>query len=93
MVAYVLNKHGKPLMPCSPGKARRLLKEGKARVVSREPFTIKLLYGSSGYKQEVKLAVDAGANHIGAAARTESGKVLYASETDTRKDISSKLEQ
>lgn len=91
MIAYVLNKHGKPLMPCSAGKARRLLKEGNAKVVSREPFTIKLLYGSSGYKQEVKLTVDAGAGHIGAAARTGTGKVLYASETDTRKDISEKL--
>lgn len=93
MIAYVLNKHSKPLMPCSAGKARRLLKEGKAKVVSREPFTVKLLYGSSGYKQEVKLIVDAGAGHIGAAARTKSGEVLYASETDTRKDISEKLTQ
>lgn len=47
---YVLNKHGKPLMPCSPGKARLLLKQQKAHVVKRTPFTIKLLYGSAGYK-------------------------------------------
>ncbi len=26
---YVLNVRGKPLMPCSPGRARRLLDEGK----------------------------------------------------------------
>lgn len=32
MVVYVLNKHGKPLMPCSPCKARKLLKQGKAKV-------------------------------------------------------------
>ncbi len=93
MIAYVLNKHDNPLMPCSAGKARRLLKEGKAKVVSREPFTIKLLYGSSGYKQEVKLSVDAGASHIGAAAKTNAGTVLYASETTLRKDISDKLTQ
>ena len=41
---YVLNKHGEPLMPCSPGKARLLLKRQKAHVVKRTPFTIKLLY-------------------------------------------------
>ena len=46
---YVLNKHGEPLMPCSPGKARLLLKQQKACVVKRTPFTIKLLYGSAGY--------------------------------------------
>ncbi|WP_279625324.1 RRXRR domain-containing protein, partial [Anoxybacillus pushchinoensis] len=24
---YIINKHGKPLMPCSPRKARLLLKQ------------------------------------------------------------------
>lgn len=55
MLAYVINKHGKPLMPCHPAKARQLLKESKARVFRRTPFTIQLLYGSSGYKQPVRL--------------------------------------
>lgn len=49
MPVYVLNKHGHPLMPCSPAKARHLLKEGKAIVKKRTPFTIQLRYGSSGY--------------------------------------------
>lgn len=35
---YVLNMHGEPLMPCSPRKARLLLKKGKALVVKRTPF-------------------------------------------------------
>jgi len=47
---YVLSKHGEPLMPCSLEKARLLLKRQKACVVKRTPFTIKLLYGSAGYK-------------------------------------------
>ena len=59
---YVLNKHGEPLMPCSPRKARLLLKQKKACVVKRTPFTIKLLYGSTGYKQPITLGVDAGSN-------------------------------
>ena len=42
---YVLNKHSESLMPCSPGKARLLLKQQKAHVIKRTPFTIKLLYG------------------------------------------------
>ena len=45
---YVLNKHGEPLMPCSPGKARLLLKQQKACVVKRTPFTIKRLMLSKG---------------------------------------------
>jgi len=33
MLVYVLNKHGKPLMPCKPSKARKLLKQGKAKIL------------------------------------------------------------
>ena len=62
---YVLNKHGEPLMPCSPGKARLLLKQQKACVVKRTPFNIKLLHGSAGHKQPVTLGVDAGSKHVG----------------------------
>lgn len=28
---YVLNRHGRPLMPCTPAKARHLLDAGKAK--------------------------------------------------------------
>ena len=48
MLVYVLNKQGKPLMPCKPRKARILLRDDKAKVVKKIPFTIQLLYGSSG---------------------------------------------
>ncbi|HAW45073.1 MAG TPA: HNH endonuclease, partial [Sutterella sp.] len=33
---------GKPLMPTSPPRARKLLKAGEARVERREPFTIRM---------------------------------------------------
>ncbi len=49
MFVYVLNCHGDPLMPCQPRKARLLLHKGKAQIVRMVPFTIQLLYGSSGY--------------------------------------------
>ena len=65
MLVYVLNKDGKPLMPCKPSKARKLLKQGKAKVIKKSPFTVQLLYGSSGYKQPITLGVDAGNKFIG----------------------------
>ena len=65
MFVYVLNKNGEALMPCKPRKARVLLKEKKAKVVNRTPFTIQLLYGSSGYKQPVNLGVDARSQYSG----------------------------
>ena len=63
-----------------------LLKNNKAKVVKREPFTIQLLYGSSGYKQEVSLGVDAGSKHIGISATTKQ-KELYAGNIELRNDI------
>lgn len=73
-------------MPCSSVKSRLLLKECKAVVVRKYPFTIKLQYGSYGYKQNVTLGLDAGSKHIGASATTDR-KVLYESDTVLRNDI------
>jgi len=54
MLVYVLNKHRELLIPCKARRVRSLLKQGKAKVVRRCPFTIQLLFGSSGYRQAVK---------------------------------------
>lgn len=86
LFVYILNCHGQPLMPCQPRKARLLLKEGKANVVSMVPFTLQLLYGSSGYKQQVSLGIDAGTQHIGVSATTEQ-TVLFEAEVQPRTDI------
>ena len=83
---YVLNKHGRPLMPCSPAKARHLLDDGKAKVKKRTPFTIQLVYGSSGYTQEVILGVDAGSKTIGMSASTTKEE-LFAANVNPRNDV------
>ncbi|MCD8331511.1 MAG: RNA-guided endonuclease IscB [Oscillospiraceae bacterium] len=87
---YVINKHGRPLMPCSPAKARHLLKDGRAKVKKRTPFTIQLLYGSTGYTQPVVLGVDAGSKTIGLSACTED-KELFAAEVTPRIDVTAKM--
>ncbi len=92
MLAYVLNQHGEPLMPCNPARARKLLKEGKAKVVRREPFTIKLLRGASGYRQEIVAGMDTGSKTIGCAA-VANGKVVYQAEVALRHDVSDKMQQ
>ena len=43
IMVYVLNMRGEPLMPCSPAKARKLLKDKKAIVKRKYPFTIQLV--------------------------------------------------
>ncbi|MDO5826426.1 MAG: RRXRR domain-containing protein, partial [Methanosphaera sp.] len=91
MLVYVLNKHGKALMPCKPRKARKLLEANKAKVVKQTPFTIQLLYGSSGYKQEINLGVDAGSKYVGLSATTET-KELFKATVELRNDISKLLD-
>ena len=90
MLVYVINQHGKPLMPCSARKARVLLKAGKTKVICREPFTIQLKFGSSGYKQPITLGVDAGAKHIGLSASTVK-RELYSAEVVLRTNITDLL--
>ena len=73
-------------MPCSPAKARHLLDDGKAKVKKRTPFTIQLVYGSSGYTQEVILGVDAGSKTIGMSASTNKEE-LFAANVTPRNDV------
>ena len=76
MVVYVLNKEGKALMPTTPRKARLLLKKGKAKVIRVKPFTIQLIFGSSGYKQDIILGVDSGYLNVGFSATTEKKELI-----------------
>ena len=86
-MVYIINKDNQPLMPTMRhGKVRRLLKNGKAKIVKRCPLTIKLLYKSENKVQEVVLGVDAGSKTIGLSASTTK-KELYAGEVTLRNDI------
>ena len=86
-MVFVLNKDGKPLMPTNRhGKVRRMLKDGRAKVVKRTPFTIQLLYDSENYIQPISLGVDAGSKHIGISATTEKS-VLFEADVELRNDI------
>lgn len=86
MIVFVINKHGQPLMPCKPRKARKLLEAKKAKIVKRQPFTIQLLFGSRGYTQKTELGVDLGAKHVGVAITSED-KVLAKGEIELRQDV------
>lgn len=92
MFVYVLSKDGKPLMPCKPAIARLLLKEGKAKVKTRAPFTIKMVECTTEYKQPIVAGMDTGSQFIGCAA-TANGAVVYQSEIKLRTDVSKKMQQ
>ena len=93
MLVYVLKQNGQPFMPTARfGKVRRLLKTKKAKVVRREPFTIKLLYKpETDVVQECYCGVDTGSKHIGVAV-VSNDEVLYQSQTELRSDIKRKMD-
>ncbi|MHA2232006.1 MAG: RNA-guided endonuclease IscB, partial [Candidatus Hodarchaeales archaeon] len=64
-------------MPTTPCKARRLLECGKATIVRYEPFfTIRLQYGSSGYRQPIESGIDSGYGMIGFSTLTETEELF-----------------
>lgn len=91
-MVYIVSMDNKPLMPTNRhGKVRRLLREKKAKVIKRVPFTIKLLYRTeTEITQGITLGVDAGSKVIGLSATTENQEVFKA-EYELRNDISKKL--
>ena len=68
------------------GHVRRMLKAGKAKVITRCPFTIQQIYESTTHTQPVSLGIDAGSKTIGVSATTEA-KALYEAEIVLRNDI------
>ena len=83
MEVFVIGLNGKGLMPTSPREARLLLREKKASVVRKTPFTIRLNYKTGSTCQDVKLGIDTGSQHIGVAV-VSSNEVLEKSDYELR---------
>ncbi|WP_448215598.1 RNA-guided endonuclease IscB [Endozoicomonas sp. 2B-B] len=84
---FVLDKDKKPLMPCHPARARKLLGKGKAAVFRRYPFTIILKEREGGVVQPLELKFDVGSKTTGIAVVADSDrgkKVVFAAELQHR---------
>ncbi|TMC21216.1 MAG: HNH endonuclease [Chloroflexi bacterium] len=83
-MVFVLDKHKKPLMPCTPKRARLLLSQKRAVVHRLSPFTIRLKDRevASCTLQPVVLKVDPGSQATGMALTrvetTSEGEVHHA---------------
>ena len=64
---FVLGRDGKPLHPCHPAQARRLLASGQARVVRHTPFVIRLLdkEAAEPTANTVQVKIAPGSRHTG----------------------------
>jgi hypothetical protein len=86
---YVISVDRERLMPCTPAKARKLLKSQKAKIVKLYPFTIQLNFECENKVQDISLGIDTGYQNIGfscisATKELTSGTVILDSKTSER---------
>ena len=76
-MVYVKSIDGKALMPTSNAKARKLLKQKKAKVLNVRPFMIQLTYKTkTEYVQKIELGIDSGYANIGFSAIDEKKEYI-----------------
>ncbi len=84
---FVLSSDRKPLDPCHPARARKLLAAGRAAVFRRYPFTLILKERTAGQSvtHAHRLKLDPGSKTTGLAVVQErSGVVAWAGEIEHR---------
>lgn len=92
-MVFVVNKNKKPLNPCHPAKARKLLKQGKAVIHKRYPFTIRLKYlvDTTNNHQSYRIKIDPGSKTTGLSI-VKNKEVIFLAELHHKTDIKQKLE-
>jgi len=79
---FVLDAQKRPLAPVHPGRARLLLKAGRAAIFKRFPFTLILKQpGAQAIGEPIRLKIDPGSHTTGLALVAQtSGEVVWAAE-------------
>jgi 5-methylcytosine-specific restriction endonuclease McrA len=97
-MVFVLNKNKKPLSPYSNAVARKLLKQNKAVIHKKYPFTIRLkelkeenIDKKQIEKQEYRLKIDYGSRYTGLAI-LNNNNVIWLAQLHHKTDIKSKLD-
>lgn len=80
---FVLDTTKKPLNPVHPGQARRLLKQGKAAVFRKYPFTIILFEKVTEKPKNITLKLDPGSQTTGIAL-VSNNQVIWGAELQHR---------
>lgn len=80
---FVLDTNKKPLTPCKPSMARKLLTAGKAAVFRRFPFTIILKKRVTSTIESITLKLDLGSKTTGIAL-LQGEKVIFGAELTHR---------
>ncbi|MEK5326168.1 RNA-guided endonuclease IscB [Aeribacillus sp. FSL M8-0254] len=93
-MVFVLDTNKRPLAPCHEAVARKLLKQGKAAIYKRFPFTIilKKSVDVSEIKTTYRLKIDYGSRHTGLAI-VRGQEVVWLGQLDHRTDIKEKMDK
>ena len=91
MSVYVRNLDCTPLMPCTPAKARKLLRADKAKIIAYRPFTIQLTWRCEEQVQPVICGIDKGSSTTGLAC-VGNDQVLLAADIHHRRDVKDKMD-
>jgi len=77
-MVFVVDKHHRPLMPCTERKARKLLDKGRAKVHLMYPFTIRIIdrLQENSYLQFNDIKIDPGSKETGIAIAREDEVLL-----------------
>jgi 5-methylcytosine-specific restriction endonuclease McrA len=90
----VIDATGRPLLPTHPARARQLLTQGKATLVQRVPFAIRLNRMIEGPVRQLCIGIDDGATAVGLAVVDSAlHEVVLAGEIRLRQDVPRKMEQ
>jgi 5-methylcytosine-specific restriction endonuclease McrA len=83
---FVVDSEHRPLAPCHPARARRLLTDGKAAVWRHAPFTLILTRAvPDAQPHSLRLKIDPGSRATGLAVVNDaSGQVVWAAELTHR---------
>lgn len=77
MSVFVVGLNGCRLMPTSERKARLLLKQGKAFVEQKVPFTIRLNYKTGSTTQLGYLGIDTGSQNFLRQRKKKQNNILW----------------
>jgi hypothetical protein len=87
MNVFVVDTNKKPLIPCSPAKARKLLSQSKAAVFRRYPFTVILNRAVTDTShRHFRLKIDPGSKFTGLAI-LDGKRIIWAAELKHRGQV------
>ncbi len=91
----VISKNGQPLMPTLPSRARRWLKQGKAKIFSNDlnQFVIQLTFETDNNTQPISLGIDPGKMFTGIGVQSQKATLFTAHLELPFKTVRKRMEQ